>query len=83
MYVTVFSLIPSIGNGKSSSEYQFQKMISVSSNLLQIMKLWVNLNSTILKCSAVIPKAIIGIPSAVFNFAVVGCIGILKLSSMC
>ena len=48
-----------------------------------MMKLWVNLKSAILRCSAVIPKAVIGEPSAVFNLAVVGCIGVLKLSSMC
>ena len=28
------------------------------------------------------PKAVIGEPSAVFNLAVVGCMGVLKLSSM-
>ena len=37
---------------------------------------------TILRCSAVIPKAVISELSAVFNLAVVGCIGILKLLSM-
>ena len=55
----------------------------MSSNLLQIMKLWVNLKSAILRCSAVIPKAVIGKPSTVFNLAVVGCTGVLKLLSMC
>ena len=58
-------------------------MISVSSNLLQIMKVWVNLKSAILKCSAVIPKGVIGKLSTVFNLAVVGCIGVLKQSSIC
>ena len=58
-------------------------MISVSGNLSQIMKLRVNLKSSILKCSTVIPKAVIGEPSAMINFAVVGCIGVLKRSSMC
>ena len=58
-------------------------MISVSGNLLQITKLWLNLKSAILKFSAVIPKAVIGKPPAVFNFAVVGCIGVLKQSSIC
>ena len=48
------------------------KISSVSGNLLQMTKLWVNLKSAILKCNAVIPKAVIGEPSAVFNFAVVG-----------
>ena len=48
------------------------KIISVSGNLSQITKLCVNLKSAILKCNAVIPKVVIGEPSAVFNFAVVG-----------
>ena len=55
----------------------------MSSSLLQITKLWVNLKSSILKCSTVIPKAVISKLSAVFNFAVVDCTGVLKLSSMC
>ena len=59
------------------------KMISVSGNLLQIIKVWVYLKSAILKCSDVICRAVIGKPSIVFNFAVVGCIRVLKLSSMC
>ena len=45
---------------------------SVSGSLLQIIKLCVNLNSAILKCRAVMPKAVIGEPSAEFNLAVVG-----------
>ena len=53
------------------------KIISLSESLLQITKLWVNLNSAILKCKAVIPRAVIGEPSAVFNLAVVGCVGVL------
>ena len=53
-------------------------MISVFGNLSQIMKLWVNLNSAVLRCSAVIPKAVIGEPSAIFNFAVAGCIGVFE-----
>ena len=44
------------------------KIISVSGSLLQITKMWVNLNSAILKCKAVIPRAVIGVPSAVFNW---------------
>ena len=59
------------------------KLISVSGSLLQITKLWVNLKSTILKCKAVIPKAVIGEPLAAFIIAAVGCIGVLKLSSIC
>ena len=57
--------------------------VSVSGNLLQMMKLWVDLKSAVLRGSTVIPKAVIGEPSTVFNLAVVGCIGVLKLLSMC
>ena len=57
-------------------------IIYVSGNLPHIMKLWVNLKSTILRWSAVIPNAIIGDPSAVFNLIVVVCIGVLKLLSI-
>ena len=56
--------------------------ISVSGSLLHIMKLWVNLKSAILRLSAVIPNAVIGDPSAVFNLVVVVCIGALKLLSI-
>ena len=82
LYVTVFRLIPSIGLGEFLLNIN-SKIISVSGNLLQITKLWVNLNSAILKCSAIIPKAVIGNPSPMFNLAVVGCIGVFKMSSMC
>ena len=68
---------------KTSFEHLCQKIISVSGSLLQIMKLWVNLKLAILECSAVIPRAVIGEPLAVFNFAVVGCIEVAKLLSMC
>ena len=47
------------------------KISPVSGNWLQIIKLCVNLNSAILRCSAVIPITDIGEPSAVFNLAVV------------
>ena len=57
-------------------------MILVSGNLSQIMKLCVNLKLAILRWSALIPNAVIGIPSAVFNVVVFGWIGVLKLSSM-
>ena len=53
------------------------KIISVSRSMLQITKLWVNLNSAILKCKAVIPSAVIGEPPAVLNVALVGCLGVL------
>ena len=53
------------------------KMSSVSGSWLQIIKLCVNLNSMILRCNAVAPSADIGEPSAVFNLAVVGCMGVL------
>ena len=54
----------------------------MSSSLLHIIKLWVNLKSTILRLSAVIPKAVISDPSAIFNLVVVSCIGVLKLLSI-
>ena len=41
------------------------------------MKLHVNLNSAMHKCSAVDPNAIMDEPSAVLSLAVVGCIGVL------
>ena len=44
-----------------------------------MMKLWVNLKSAIPICSAVIPNAVIGELSTVFNLVVVGCVGVLKL----
>ena len=53
------------------------KMSSVSGSWVQIIKLCVNLNSVIHRCSAVDPSADIGEPSAVFNLAVVGCMGVL------
>ena len=52
------------------------KMSSVSGSCLQIIKLCVNVNSAILRCNAVTPRVDIGEPSAVFNLAVVGCIGV-------
>ena len=54
------------------------KIISVSGSLSQITKLWVNLNSAIFKCRAVIPKAVISVPSAVLSLALVGCKGVLN-----
>ena len=53
------------------------KMSSISGNWLQIIKLCMNLNSAILRYRALIPSADIGEPSAVFNLAVVGCMGVL------
>ena len=53
------------------------KMSSVSGSWSQIIKLCVNLNLAILRCNAVAPSADIGEPSAVFNLAVVGCMGVL------
>ena len=49
----------------------------------QLTKLWVNLNSAILKCSVIILKAVISELLVVLNLAVVDCIEFLKLSSMC
>ena len=53
------------------------KMSSVSGSWSQIIKLCVNLNFAVLKCNAVAPSADIGEPFAVFNLAVVGCMGVL------
>ena len=53
------------------------KMSSFSGSLLQIIKLCVNLNSAIHRCSAVDPSADMGDLSAVFNLAVVGSMGVL------
>ena len=53
------------------------KISSISRNWSQIMKLCVNLNSAILRCNAIVPIVDIGEQSAVFNLAVVGCMGVL------
>ena len=53
------------------------KMSSMPGSGLQMMKLCLNLNSAILRCKAVIPSTDIGKPSAVFNLAVVGHMGVL------
>ena len=53
--------------------------ISMSGSLSHIMKLGVNLKSAILSGSTIIPNAVIDDPSAVFNFVMVACIGVLKL----
>ena len=53
------------------------KMSSVAGSWSQIIKLCVNLNSAIHRCSAVDPSADIGEPSAVFTLAVLGCMGVL------
>ena len=53
------------------------KISSVSSNWLQIIKLCMNLKSTMHRCSAVDPKVVMGEPSAVFSLAAMGCIGVL------
>ena len=54
-----------------------QKISSVSGSWSQIMKLCVNLNSAIHKCSAVDPNAIMAEPSAVLSLAELGCMGVL------
>ena len=54
----------------------------MSGNLLQMTKLWVNLKSAILRCSTVIPNAVIDELSTVFNLVFVGYIGVLNLLSM-
>ena len=62
---------------KTSFQYLCQKMSSVLGSWSQIIKLCVNLNSAIHKCSAVDPNSIICEPSAVLSLAVVGCMGVL------
>ena len=57
-------------------------MSSVSGNLSKIIKLCVNLYSGILRCNAVAPITDIGELSAVFNLAMVGCMGVLWQSSI-
>ena len=52
-------------------------MSSASGSWSQIMKLCVNLNSAIHKCSTVDHNAIMSEPSVVLSLAVVGCIGVL------
>ena len=53
------------------------KISSVLGNWLQIIKLCMNLKSAIHRCNAVDPKVVMGEPSAVFNLAAVGCMGVL------
>ena len=52
-------------------------MSSLSGSWLQIIKLYVYLNSAIHRCNAVDPSADMGEPSVVFNLADVGCMGVL------
>ena len=63
-----------------SFEYQYPTIISVSANLSEM---WVHLKLAIHRYNATIHKAVISELSAVFNLAVVGCIGVLKLLLMC
>ena len=58
-------------------ECPMPKMNSISGSWSQIIKLCVNLNTAICRCNAVDPSADMGEPSAVFNLAVVGCMGVL------
>ena len=53
------------------------KISSMSGNLLQIIKLCVNLKSAIHRCSAVDPKVVMGEPSVVLSLAAMGCMGVL------
>ena len=53
------------------------KISSVLGNWLQIIKLCVNLKSAIHRYNAVDPKVVMGEPSAVFNLAAMGCMGVL------
>ena len=67
-----FSLSHMHRKWRISSRMSVPKISSVSGNLLQMTKLWVNLKSAILKCNAGIPKAVISELLAVFNLVVVG-----------
>ena len=49
----------------------------MSGNWSQIIKLCVNLKDAICRCYAVDPKVAMGEPSAVFNLAAMGCMGVL------
>ena len=71
-----FFFVPSIRNRELFC-ISMPKISSVLGSLLQIIKLCVNLNSAILKCRAVMPKADIREPSPVFNLDVVHCMGVL------
>ena len=53
------------------------KISSVLGNWSQIIKLCVNLKSAICRCNDVDPKVVMGEPSAVFNLAALGCMGVL------
>ena len=77
----VLFLIPGIWQGKFFW-ISILNSIFVSGSLLHIMKLWVNLKSVNLSWSVVIPNAIIGDPSAVFNLVMVASICVLKLLSI-
>ena len=81
LFVAVLLLIPGIWQG-NVFWISIPNIISVSGNLSHIIKLWVNLKSMILRWSFVIPKAINGDPSSVFNLVAVVCIGVLKLLSI-
>ena len=80
LYAAVLFLILGIWKG-NFFWISIPNSISVSGSLLHVMKLWGILKSIILRWSAVIPNAVIGDPSAVFNLVVVACIGVLKLLS--
>ena len=58
-------------------EGEFPKMSSVSGSWSHIIKLCVNLNWAILRCNAIAPSTDIDELFAVFNLAVVGCMGVL------
>ena len=84
LYVTIFVLIPSIGNGEFLLNINYKSDFCVWQPIAnyKIMSKFKISNPQILKC-AVIPKTVIGKLSAVFNFVVVGCIRFLKQSSIC
>ena len=55
---------------------------SLSGSLSHTMKVWEILKLAVLSWSVVIPNALIGDPSAVFNCTDVACIVVFKLLSM-
>ena len=82
LYVTIFSYIPNIGNGEFLLNVYPKNKFCVWQSVAND-KIMGDLKSAILKCNAIIPRAVIREPLAVFNLAVVGRIGVLKLLSVC
>ena len=58
------------------------KISSVSGYWSQIMKLCMNVKCAIHRCSAMDPKIVMDEPSVVLSLAAIGCMGVLKQSSI-